>query len=492
MIFRIHFRIRFIFSLLVICLPTLHSQPVSLHPSNPHYFMYHGKPTILITSAEHYGALVNGAFDYVKYLNALQSYGLNYTRIYPGALIEPVDKFIKGNTLGVHPDHLVLPWARSNIPGYAQGGMLFDLDQWNSLYFDRLKDFISEANKRDIIVEICFFNCQYKDTWAISPLYFKNNIQQEGNCDFNDAQTLKYPDVTKRESDYVRKIVQEVNSYDNVILEICDEPILFDTPDTLAGPWIRHMINVILETERPMPKKHLIAQQLQGDMDGPVDFSNDPDVRIIVSQYAWAAGDQMGGMKALDYEYGHFKAIELNETDYYPVWYGEGNDKVAASRVEAWEFITGGGAGFNQLNGIYSVENPAGKTPDNDQICSSLRALKEYIHSFDYIKMKPDRNLVIHGIPEKVFYRVLAEHRKQYSMYIHHGRRIKDSYYFVTPEKFSERLIIALPKGKYRAEWINPANGSVIRTDLITSEGKNCQLKTPEYSVDIALRIKSR
>ena len=320
--------------------------------------------------------MVNGEFDFVKYLDALKSYGLNYTRIYPGALFEPVDKFIKDNTLGVHPDHLVLPWARSNTPGYILGGNLFDLDQWNDKYFKRLKDFISEADKRDIVVEICFFNCQYKDTWPISPLYYKNNIQEEGNCDFNDAQTLKYPDVAKRESDYVRKITQEANPYDNVILEICDEPILFDTPDTLAGLWIRHMVDVILEAEKSLPKKHLIAQQLQGKMGGPVDFSNDPDVEIIVTQYAWAAGDQMGGMKGLDYEYGHNKAIEFNETDYYPVWYGDGNDKVAASRLEAWEFVTGGGSGFNQLNGLYTVKNPAGKTPDNDLICTSLKGLR--------------------------------------------------------------------------------------------------------------------
>jgi len=73
----------------------------------------------------------------------------------------------------------------------------------------------------------------------------------------------------------------------------------------------------------------------------------------------------MGGLKGLEYEYGHNKVIELNETDYYPVWYGENNDKISASRVEAWEFIVGGGGGFNQLNGIYTVKNPAGITDDN-------------------------------------------------------------------------------------------------------------------------------
>ena len=53
------------------------------------------------------------------------------------------------------------------------------------------------------------------------------------------------------------------------------------------------------------------------------------------------AGRQMGGMKALELEYGHNRPIELNETDWYPVWYQ--GDAIADARVEAWEFIVGGG-----------------------------------------------------------------------------------------------------------------------------------------------------
>jgi hypothetical protein len=30
--------------------------PIRLHPANPHYFVYQSKPSVLITSAEHYSA----------------------------------------------------------------------------------------------------------------------------------------------------------------------------------------------------------------------------------------------------------------------------------------------------------------------------------------------------------------------------------------------------------------------------------------------------
>jgi hypothetical protein len=44
-----------------------------LHPQNPHYFEFGGKPVVLVTSGEHYGAVLNRAFDYAKYLDALQA-----------------------------------------------------------------------------------------------------------------------------------------------------------------------------------------------------------------------------------------------------------------------------------------------------------------------------------------------------------------------------------------------------------------------------------
>ncbi|HUV62551.1 MAG TPA: hypothetical protein VMW24_01570 [Sedimentisphaerales bacterium] len=47
--------------------------PIRLHPDNPHYFLWRNRPTILITSGEHYGAVLNRQFDYEKYLQMLQS-----------------------------------------------------------------------------------------------------------------------------------------------------------------------------------------------------------------------------------------------------------------------------------------------------------------------------------------------------------------------------------------------------------------------------------
>ena len=38
-------------------------EPIKVHPANPHYYLMNGQPTVLITSAEHYGAVINKDFD---------------------------------------------------------------------------------------------------------------------------------------------------------------------------------------------------------------------------------------------------------------------------------------------------------------------------------------------------------------------------------------------------------------------------------------------
>jgi hypothetical protein len=465
-----------------------HTEPIRLHPQNPHYLEYGGKPTLLITSAEHYGAVVNLDFDYVAYLDALVVYRLNDTRIYPGFLFEPADKFIRDNTLAPRPEALILPWARSTEPGYVLGGTKFDLDTWDAAFFRRLSDFLASAEERGIVVEICFFNCQYPDTWPLSPLHMGNNIQGVGTGDHNAAQTLDDPALAHYETEYVREIVRAANPFGNVILEVCDEPILLGTPIAAAGAWIAHMVAAIREVEAALPHKHLIAQQVEGPLGGPCDFSGHPDVDVIVSQYVWeASAEQEGGMKALEEEYGHNKPIELNETAYYPVWYK--GDKEASSRVEAWEFIVGGGASFNHLNGVFTVHNPAGVTPENAQVCGALRSLVAFMESLDFLRMVPERNAhLVDGSPHALL-RGLSEPGQQYALYVHHSEGARAAMYIAQPGRYTETIVLSLPAGRYAADWVDPASGSVVQSETIVHAEGDCTLTTPLHMVDIALRL---
>src|SRR5262245_36889124 len=84
----------------VVCSVLGAAEPIRLHPDNPHYFWFRGKPTVLVTSGEHYGAVLNLDFDYVRYLETLRAHGLNQTRTFTGVFPELPGSFgIPANTL---------------------------------------------------------------------------------------------------------------------------------------------------------------------------------------------------------------------------------------------------------------------------------------------------------------------------------------------------------------------------------------------------------
>jgi hypothetical protein len=175
----------FVFAALLCAAPLaaqVETKPLSLHPDNPHYFLFRNKPTILVTSGEHYGAVLNRDFDYGKYLETLQADGMNLTRTFSGTYCEPQGAFnIARNTLAPAAGRFISPWARSAEPGYHGGGAKFDLAKFDDAYFARLKDFVAQAGKRGVVVELVLFCTMYKDDqWNLSPMNARNNVNGVG------------------------------------------------------------------------------------------------------------------------------------------------------------------------------------------------------------------------------------------------------------------------------------------------------------------------
>jgi hypothetical protein len=200
--------------------------PVALHPDNPHYFLWRGEDVVLITSGEHYGAVLNLDFDYVRYFDELQRNKLNHTRTFSGLYREIASSFgITDNTLAPLPERFICPWARSATAGYADGGNKFDLSQWDPAYFTRLHDFMAQAQKRGIVVELNLFCPMYEDAlWAVCPLHPDNNVNGTPACPREEVFTLKHPALLDIQLAMTRKLVQELQPYDNLYYEICNEP----------------------------------------------------------------------------------------------------------------------------------------------------------------------------------------------------------------------------------------------------------------------------
>jgi hypothetical protein len=170
-------------------------QPLALHPDNGHYLVFQGRPTVLIGSGEHYGAVMNLDFNYVRYLDTLAAQGLNHTRTFSGVYCEQATAFnIAANTLAPAPGRYLAPWARSDEPGYANGGNKFDLRKWDDAYFGRLKDFVAQAAKRGIVVELDLFCPFYEDAmWRLSEMNDTSaTIRSGANGSASDASVRAF------------------------------------------------------------------------------------------------------------------------------------------------------------------------------------------------------------------------------------------------------------------------------------------------------------
>jgi hypothetical protein len=380
-------------------------RPLALHPDNPHYFLFRGNPAVLIGSGEHYGAVLNREFDYVAYLRELRDKGLNHTRLFSGTYREVPSSFgITDNTLAPKPEQFLSPWARSDAPGEFYGGNKFDLTRWDELFFSRLKDFIRQAGKRGIVVEINLFCPLYgEELWQVNPMNARNNINGVGQCPRNEVLTLQHRDMVEVHKAVTRKFVTELNGFDNIYYEVCNEPWV----GGVTTEWQDEIIATIVETQSQLPNQHLISLNLQGlNIRSP-----NPAVSIFNYHHADSAEPVMRN-------YALNKVIGDNETGFR----GPGN---FAYRTEAWDCILAGGALFSHLDYSFSTQHPAGtlreyKSPGggNAELRRQFRVLKDFIHDFDYIRMTPAPTVIEEIEPGgSVVTQVLAESGRAYAIY---------------------------------------------------------------------------
>ena len=58
------------------------AEAIKIHPDNSKYFLFRGKPLVLITASEHYGSVMNRPFDFEKYLDDAAAHHITLTRTF--------------------------------------------------------------------------------------------------------------------------------------------------------------------------------------------------------------------------------------------------------------------------------------------------------------------------------------------------------------------------------------------------------------------------
>ena len=443
----------------------VHDRPIMLHPDNPHYLLFRGKPTILVTSAEHYGAVLNLDFDYIKYLDTLHSYGFNLTRMFSGIYVESPRSFnIMNNTLAPAPGRFICPWARSSEPGYANGGNKFDLNKWDENYFERLRDFITQAGKRGIVVEVVLFCPYYGDEqWDLSPIKHSNNINGIGNIARTDALTMKDSKLLSVQEAMVRKIINELKDFDNIYYEICNEPYF----GGVTLEWQYHIASIINDAEKDFTYKHLMAQNIAN---GSAKIEN-PNSLVSIFNFHYATPPI-----AVEMNYDLNRVISDDETGF------RGIDDTPY-RTEGWEFIIAGGGIYDNLDYSYTVGHEDGTfiLPSTQpgggsaSLHNQLKILKDFIHGFNFINMRPDNSIIKKVTPSEITVRALVETGKTYALHVRGGTKVD--------------IIIDITKGKYKIEWLNTKTGIFESKLTVDHKGGEIKLTSPDYTEDIALRI---
>jgi hypothetical protein len=439
--------------------------PLALHPDNPHYFLFRGKPAVLIGSGEHYGAVLNLDFNYGRYLDALAACGLNHTRTFSGAYCEAPGAFkIAQNTLAPGPGRFIAPWARSGMPGCADGGNKFDLGTWDEAYFKRLKDFVAQASKRGVVVEFNLFCPFYEDSmWRLSPMNAANNTAGIGAVARTNVYTLdRNGGLLEVQEALVRKIAAELNAFDNLYYEVCNEPYF----GGVTEGWQRHIADTIAAAESALPNRHLISMNIANGAK-KVERPH-PSVSILNFHYA-------SPPKAVAMNYDLGRVIGDNETGFK----GTGD---LHYRMEAWEFLLAGGALYSHLDYSFAVGHEDGSFAypptqpggGNAGFRQQMKVLTDFIRRFEFVKMKPD-DAFIRGVTPPARARALAEPGRQYAVYVFGGTQTD--------------LTLDLPRGRYKAEWVNTRSGAFAAAENLEHQGGQTTLTSPPYVEDIALRI---
>jgi hypothetical protein len=456
---------------------------VRLHPANPRYLEYAGEPLVLITSAEHYGAVVNLDFDYKKYLAELGKEGFNYSRIFSGTYIEPVENIfgIERNTLAPLPGRFISPWVKE--------GEKYDLERFNPDYFIRLKDFLRQAESHGIVVELSLFTSIYHESaWKLSPFHESNNLNGAGGIEFQMVNTLYNDRLKEYQERFVRKIVQEVNEFDNLFFEIQNEPWSdngclagfvnqeddstfsrnwqkrVEVANGMAMEWQGWIASLIRDEESRLPKTHLIAQN--------------------ICNYGYNIDSVPGGVSILNFHYAHPEAardnldlgitLSLDETGFMP-------HEDTLYLFQAWRFLLSGGGIYNNLDYSFVAGEEEGGWPVPDSnpgwggpaFRRKLSILVETMAGIPYAGME-----VSGSILEET-----GSGLKQYGL-----QKPGDTYLVFLESITGHKLVPVVPASVYRVTYIDIMEGEKKTVEISLGEGQ--VLDPPFRKESMALLIR--
>jgi hypothetical protein len=383
------------------------------YQNNPWYWQYKGEPVMLLGASDRDNLWQWTGKQLTDHLDLMQSVGGNYVR-------NTMSDRNEGDTFA----------AKEIEDG------LYDLQQWNEEYWDKLRFFLDETYKRDIIVQLTlwdWFDLSGDDVYgrfAIHPLNPENNINWEpgtienawdyygGSIHQNNQPVLDY------QHRFIGKLISITSQYGHVLYNLGNESQLDDRWDT-------HWAEYIKETAREYGRDIHVTSML---------FAPDASVRRVMSSrdlYTFVDvsqnnQDALGpvGKKHWDNLVFWRRMISMNNDGPMPInnekvyGNGVGTNTAAGTEKEAverfWRNVFGGAASTR-------FHRPAHRGGDfywgiglSNRAQQTLRAVNMFLEEFDLFNAEPYENCQTVG--NSVDSYCLANMGKQYAIYFPGGR----------------------------------------------------------------------
>ena len=488
--------------------------PIRIHPSNPKLFEFRGRPLVLLCATEHYGSVLNRPFAFEKYVVDAAEKKQTLTRLFM-LFREQQSPMNPYSTCKPESTDYIAPYPRTG-PGTACDGQLkYDLDQWNPEFFERLHRFLALTSEAGVIVEVVLLSNTYGwGIWILNPLYHPNNFSDLEQVNWPDYTSMRHPKMFARQCAHVRKIVEEVNRYDNIIFEICNEPGGNAEPASATtkevNAWQEAIAKVIRETEAKLPNQHLIAGQEAFAYSLPDESRRSgPDV----FQFADATFDTMSFdvvnmhplsnmvLREKNYDVGQFMGARLRlrnlqtycralHQEKKPFNFDEDNCATqykdfngwTIHRKRAWTTLFCGGH-YDMID--FSIINycEIGTPASQRGIRSWMKYLSEFIHSLDLIRARP-LDFEITGLPDHVVASTFGMD-SDFSIYLADARELDEAGH---GEEIKPTLTIPLASGEYEISMFSPTTG--LSSPALRLKGTaQTPLHLPPFIHDLVVRV---
>jgi len=437
--------------------------PLCVSKVNSRYFTDDTSKAIYLTGSHTWNNLVDigpsdppPKFDYTKFLDYLESRNHNFFRLWTWDLVK---WDTTNNSLGKKTVHTVAPhkWLRTG-PGLALDGKpKFNLEKFNPEYFKRLGKRVKAAQKRGMYAAVMLFEgwgMQFcPDAWQWHPFNPKNNINGvDGDLNGDgrgfEVYTLADPALTAIQEAYVRKVIDTINEFDNVLYEISNE----NHPPSLH--WQYHMIDFIHDYEAQKPKQHPVGMTFQ--------YRGGTNRDLFKSPAEWISPHSPKGGYKDDPPANDGKKVIILDTDHL--------GGIAGNRYWVWKSFL---RGMNPIFMDPYDEGVLGLNPFNpkwDRLRRALGHTRTYAEKIDLINMVPSNDMSSTGY-------CLAAVPTEYLVYQP-----------VSNGNFTIKVI----QGIYKYEWFSVEQEKVVETGEFDFRNIKVTRQTfrPPVSGDIVLYLK--